>query len=158
MTPLPPLLLKDVISSNNTNNIPFYKYYQKRLKKEPVNPHLYLGCNGKNVISIYVDKSIESADATEMIEDGAYCIMTVLNGIPDAILFPDKIQILYINYTFFYGEKQASIKNQLQMFQNKPMPRVLSILVSNCYFGKLLDFVDNTTIYTGTTAANEAIN
>ena len=54
-----------------------YSYLQDHINKEPIAPPLFLDCNGKIVISIVIDESMENETETVMVEDGANCTMTV---------------------------------------------------------------------------------
>ena len=66
--------------------------------KESQSPLLSFDCNGKNVMSIVVDKSMENGTETVMVEDKANCTMSIQNKTDDSeILLNNKVPILYIN-------------------------------------------------------------
>ena len=151
-------VLEDVIAGNMTDDH-YTKRFQHHNSKEPVDPLLLLICNENIVMSIYVDKSMERATETVLVADGANCTMTVRNSTVDTRNFCDKTPILHINFTIFHGDKTIIQQNpivvgsELTSKQNSINFRI----VPDCYFGKLHYHLDNTTMYTGTTPANEAI-
>eukprot|EP00751_Fragilariopsis_kerguelensis_P013233 CAMPEP_0170778146 /NCGR_PEP_ID=MMETSP0733-20121128/12218_1 /TAXON_ID=186038 /ORGANISM="Fragilariopsis kerguelensis, Strain L26-C5" /LENGTH=203 /DNA_ID=CAMNT_0011121515 /DNA_START=1 /DNA_END=610 /DNA_ORIENTATION=+ len=112
------------------------------------------------VISIYVDESMENATETVMVENGANCTMTVQNVIGSFDLLGDKTPILHINYTIFHGDKSSIQLNPIVVAsgQTSEQNTINFSVVPTCYFEKLVYNLDNTTIYTGTTPVNEAID
>jgi len=136
------------------------KYLEDHSNKEPIAPPLFLDCNGKIVISIVIDESMENETETVMVKDGANCILTVRNSTSDTEEFKDKTPILHIKYTIFHGD-EASIKQNpivIASEQTSAQDTINFNVVPNCYLKKLMDYFDITTLYTGSTPANEAID
>merc|ERR1719491_28978 len=97
----------------------YYNYLHAMLHKKPVNPLLYLICNGKTLIShINVNNSMENAYTTVMIEEGANCTMGIQNTTIDAIEVADTA-IFYINYTIFHGDKTSLDQNPVVIFSGQ---------------------------------------
>jgi len=124
--------------------------------KKPVNPYFALDCNGKNVLTLYVEQSMAKADILEtvMVEDGASCILEVRNttavGIPDT---EKDDPILYINYTIFQGMdndrmellSKSSIVNDKENFKRIP----------ECYLRKFENITDIVSMYTTSGSSND---
>ena len=91
MVPIPIRLDNFLSNHHDIRDIPWNelpKYYdyspskianfiQLHLKKEPVGPLLQLYCNDKNMISVYVDESMENTSETGMVEDAVKCTLTI---------------------------------------------------------------------------------
>ena len=170
--------LDNIFSNHNDvrdipwNDLPLYSYFgpsqiedliQLHLEKEPVGPLLQLYCNDKNVISVYVDESMKNASETVMVEDGAKCTLTVqtVNTNSNHDYIETQVPILQINYTIFHGDKSSIEQNPIVIISEQTGTQYTRNdfrIVFNCYFEKLSDYFDNSTMYTGTTPANEAIN
>ena len=153
-------VLEDIIAGSYFTDDSYNAYFQQHLMKEPANPLLILDCNGKNVISIYVDESMENATETVMVENGANCTMTVQNTTGDIDWIGDKTSILHINYTIFHGNKTSIEQKPIIIFPGETQKQntINFKVVPTCYFEKLVYHLDNTTMYTGTTPANNAID
>ena len=142
---------------------PFFieKTINEYFQKEPQNSLLTFDCNDKNVMTIVVDKSMENETETVMVEDGANCTINIQNTTGDSeTLLNNIFPILHINYTTFHGDKASIEKNPI-IIASEPTSTQDTInfsLVPNCYLDKLMDYFDITTLYTGSTPANKAIN
>ena len=148
------------LTDDDNYSPPDYDSYREHLDKEPINPLLFLDCNGNNMISIFVEESMENASETIMVEDGANCIMTVQNTTGGSKSIFDKTPILHINYTVFHGDKTSMKHNPIFIVsgQTSVQDTTNFRIVSKCYFRKLVDIVDNTTLYSGSIPANKAID
>jgi len=95
-----------------------------------------------------------------MVEDGANCTMTVQNTTGGSKSIWDITPILHINYTVFHGDKISMKQNPIVIVsgQTSLQDTANFRIVPNCYFEKLLDIVDNTTLYSGSISANKAID
>ena len=147
--------LEDLIAGNNKGDNEF----QDHLNKDPVNPLLFLDCNDYKVISIYVEESMKNATETVMVKDGANCTVTVQNTTGDPNQFFRMEPILHINYTIFHGNSTSIEQDPIVIFsgETKTQNTINFKVVPTCYFEKL-EYLDNTTMYTDTTPANEAID
>ena len=128
---------------------------------EPQNLFLTFDCNDKNVMSVVVDKSMEYETKTAMVEDGVNCTINIQNTTGDSkTLLHNTLPILHINYAVFRGNKESIDKNRIVIAseQTSTQGTINFSLVPNCYLDRLVDYFDNTTLYTGSTPANKAIN
>jgi len=131
------------------------------LEKEPTNPFLFLNCNEQNVMTINVDESMENESETVMVEDGAHCSITIQNSTGDSESYlSDKVPVLHVNYTIFHGDETSINQNPIVIAteQTSAQDTINFEVVPTCYLNKLNDYFDNTTLYTGSTPANEAID
>ena len=150
----------DLLDDDTMNPSYIEELIQDHLNKEPVSPLLFLDCNGKNVISVFVDKTMENANETVMIEDGANCTMTVQKSAGDSEYLWNIEPTIHINYTIFHGDEASIAQNPVVIIsgQSSVQNTINFRVVPNCYFEKLMDYFDNTTMYTGTSPTNEAID
>jgi hypothetical protein len=108
------------------------------LTLEPVKPLLSIDCDESNILSIYVDKSMEYQNETIMVNDGADCTMTISNTTTN-----DYDPIWYVNYTISNGP--------MVVLQDYSYERTTTYFqpISNCYLDKLSDHTDWSTVYMG---------
>ena len=110
-------------------------------------------CNGKNVMSIGVVKSAKDGTETVMIEDEANCTMTNQNKTDDSeILLNNKVPILYINCAVLHWDKASINQKPIVIISEQTSTQ------GTINFSQLIDYSDNTTMYTDSTPANKTIN
>jgi hypothetical protein len=118
---------------------------RERLRKDPIKPLLFIDCDGSNVLNIYVDKSMENQTETIMVSDGADCTMTIRNdgSVDDSIWYAD--------YTILHGDKQSNESNSIEIAQSSSAKESTFNFrrIPKCYFDKLSDYIDKSTVYTG---------
>ncbi|OEU11409.1 hypothetical protein FRACYDRAFT_245926 [Fragilariopsis cylindrus CCMP1102] len=116
---------------------------------ETIKPLLFIDCDGSNVLSIYVDKSMEKQTETIMVSDGAVCNMTIRNSTSSSHFF-GKDPIWYVQYTILHEDKQSVESNSVVISQSFSAEDKYSYFkrIPNCYLDKLSDYIDKSTVYT----------
>jgi hypothetical protein len=138
---------KNLSSADNLDNFfddDFYSSREESLTREPVKPLLFLNCDGNKVLNIYVDESMENATETVMVNDGADCSMTIRN---DSGFDP----IWYADYTILYGDEKSTESNSIVVAQSSSAKESTYDFkrIPECYFDKLSEYIDNSTVYAG---------
>ena len=112
---------------------------------EPAKPLLFIDCDGRNVLNIYVQKSMEDKTETIMVNDGADCTITIRN-VTDGY-----DAIWYVSYTIFHGDKGSVENNPIVLQQNSSNEVSDSNFrrIPDCFFDRLSDHIENSTVYTG---------
>ena len=114
------------------------------------------------MISTYIDESMQNTSETVMVEDGANCTFSVQTVTPfkNKDFIEAQVPILQVDYTIFHGDKESIEQNPIIVLskQGNLQNTIDFRIFPQCYFTKLSDYIDNTTMYTGTAPANEAIN
>jgi hypothetical protein len=127
---------------------------QKELwRQAPVAPYFSLDCNGRNVLTVYIQEIMVSNSETVMVEDGANCELVVRNTTANIFAIDDPIW--FVNYTLFHGDENKSVKILTQNSKDKETANFVRI--PECYFRKLENHVDVESIYTATGPSNQAI-
>jgi hypothetical protein len=116
-----------------------------RVELEPVKPLLFIDCDGSNVLNIYVDKSMENQTETIMVNDGADCTMTIRNK------SSNDSPIWYADYTILHGDEKSIESNSIVVTQSSSAKESTYDFkrTPECYFEKLSDYTDSSTVYTG---------
>ena len=166
------IVLNDIRSSRDpmfakfskalVNNI-FMKEDTWRAVK-PAEALFALECDGKNVLSIFIDQSMENNNETVMVNEGATCSLvirnTTTNGFKADHLRDDPIW--YVDYTVFHDRRNnimSSNDNELLEIlsaRSKEAGSVKFTRISDCFIETLKDHVDIRTIYTGSDPSNKA--
>jgi leucine-rich repeat protein SHOC2 len=129
----------------------------------PVPPLLDLICDEKQVLQVSIKPSMLNNSQTVMVEDGASCTLKVKNK---TVINPwldwgvdASSPIWFVDYTVFHGDANDMKNDEIEMFTRRS--RDDSDLdfnrIPNCFFKKLGQHVDKTSIYTGSDSTNEAI-
>jgi hypothetical protein len=110
-----------------------------------IKPLLLIDCDGSNVLNIYVDKSTKNQTETIMVNDGADCIMTIRN---------DRSRTdptWYADYTILHGNTKSVGSNSIVVAQSSSAKESTYNFkrIPDCYFDKLSDYIDSSTVYTG---------
>ena len=121
---------------------------------EPRDPLMILDCDGANLLMVNVDVTMTNKTETVMVDDGADCTMTVKNATSGSI------PIWYVNYTVFHGDKESIDSDPIVMIQGDSLEEEVYHFqrIRECFIVKIDDYVDKTTIYTGTDPSNQAID
>ena len=121
---------------------------------EPIKPLLLLDCDDQNLLMVEVDVAMINKTETVMVADGADCKMRVKN------VTSEVLDIWYVNYTVFHGNEKSIDSDPIVMVQGNSFEEEFSFFqrIRECFFVKLNDYVDKTTIYTSTEPTNQAID
>jgi hypothetical protein len=168
--------LNDMISSRDAESVSFEEKYllvNKAISEAgwrnatPVNPYLALDCNGKNVLTIYIEPTMVHNSETVMVEDGANCSLVVRNTTHEdqghsndfynAEEFVLNDPIWYVNYTVFNGNNETE-RIEILTQDSREKANVNFRTIPECYFRKLENYVDSVSFYTAFGPSLEAIN
>ena len=124
------------------------------LDQEPRDPLMILDCDGQNLLMVNVDVAMKNKTETVMVADGADCTMRVKN------VTSRGFDIWYVNYIVFHGDEKSIDSDPIVMIQGNSYEEEVSSFqrIRECFFRKLNEHIDNTTIYTGTDTSNQAID
>jgi len=122
-----------------------------------IEPIMILDCDDKNVLTVHVNKNMEGQMETVLVEDGANCTMRINNSTSSSLF--NENPIWYVNYTIYDGDHIDVQENPIVIREgNSADMEFMSFpLLPGCYFRKLSNYLDNSTIYTGTGPENQAI-
>jgi hypothetical protein len=123
-----------------------------RVELDQIKPLLFIDCDERSVLSMYVDKSMENHTETIMVNDGANCSITIRNETSArGYRFVDADTIWYVKYTIFHGDKTSMENNSIVVAQSfSGFDRYSNFKrIPECLFSKLSDHFDNSTVYTG---------
>ena len=134
--------------------------------KTPRNPYLFLECDGRFVLSISLEKSMENQTETVWVDDGAECNFKVINSThmiqedTDTAKFYQSFgnhcqePIWYLSYTIFHGSQLEILtqsNNQLEYSTFKRIPE--------CYLANLKHHVvDLGALYEPSSSLSKAID
>ena len=122
-----------------------------------IEPKMVLDCDNKNIFTVHIKQDMSGHMETFMVEDGASCTLRITNSTSSTQSMQQAMW--YVNYTVYHGNttdvenepiiihQDQSVDNEFAMFQRLP----------DCYFEKLSDYTDNTTIYGTTEPEQKAI-
>jgi len=124
--------------------------------ENPVEPILFLDCDDKNVLSIYISESMENQTETVMVEDGSNCTLTIRNNTAFRdIDSPTNDPILFVDYTIFHGKSEniEILTSHSNLFATENFRRI-----PECYFSKLESHIDAKSMYVGSGLSHVAFN
>ena len=128
---------------------------------EPVKTYMSLDCNGRNVMTVYVDKSMVDRKQTAMVEDGAQCNLVVRNTTTNLGILEDD-PIWFVDYTIFYDEpisdNSAVERVEILTGHSAEVGVVDFTRIPECYFEKLHNHLDIEAIYTGNSSSIQAVD
>ena len=135
--------------------------FAKWMDAEPVNTYMSLDCDGKNVMTVYVDNSMVNQSQTVMVEDGAQCTLVVRSTTTNLDIIDDD-PIWYIDYTIFYDEpisgNNAFETVEILTGDSADVESVTFTRIPECYFEKLHNHLDVEAMYTGNSSSNQAVD
>eukprot|EP00531_Pseudo-nitzschia_arenysensis_P000398 CAMPEP_0116156516 /NCGR_PEP_ID=MMETSP0329-20121206/22873_1 /TAXON_ID=697910 /ORGANISM="Pseudo-nitzschia arenysensis, Strain B593" /LENGTH=1018 /DNA_ID=CAMNT_0003653603 /DNA_START=73 /DNA_END=3129 /DNA_ORIENTATION=- len=119
-----------------------------------IEPLMILDCDGINVLMVNIKAEMKFARETVYVSDGADCEVTVKNNTGGPL------DIQYVNYTVYHGNETQVDTDRIVMFNADSFTESVHKFrrIPECYFEKLSEFVDNTTIYTGDSPSNKAVD
>jgi hypothetical protein len=127
----------------------------------PANAYFALDCNGKNVMTVYIDVLMVSNAETVMVEDGANCSLEIRNTTTDRNFATDD-PIWLVNYTLFHGSKSEVGHEYVEILSQHSFEKDIVGFrrIPDCYFRKLENHTDIGSIYTHThqLSSNRAID
>jgi len=127
--------------------------------KTPENPYFALDCDGKTVMTVYIEQTMVNNSETVMVEDGADCSLvvrnTTTNSAPDVAVDDP---IWFINYTLFHGDKNTIEAAEILTQHSSKKESVNFKVIPGCYFRKLGSHIDLVSIYKAFGSSNEAID
>jgi hypothetical protein len=148
--------IDEILANQNLLTRDGVKYFTDK----PVKPLLFIDCDGSTVLNIYVDKSMENQSETIMVNDGADCTVTIRNTTSTGSVISDSDPVWYVNYSILHGDKKSVETNSIVVAQSFSAEDTSSNFkrIPECYFSKLSDFIDNSTVYTGYSPTVKAID
>jgi hypothetical protein len=128
----------------------------------PVSAYFALDCNGKNIMTVYIDGSMVLNSATVMVEDGANCTLEI-GSTTTNINFATDDPIWLVNYTLFHGSKiEAGHDEAVEILSHHSLEEDIVAFrrIPDCYFRKLAHHTNIGSIYThsGLLSSNKAID
>ena len=122
--------------------------------EEPRHALMTLDCDDSNVLLVSINKAMMNNTETVMVADGANCSMMVKNV---SGAFSD---VWFVNYTIYHGNKSSIETNPIVMKTGSSFEKEVTTFqrIPNCFFTKLSDYINKTTIYTGADPSNQAID
>jgi hypothetical protein len=120
---------------------------------DPREPLLVLDCDHIPILMTSVSDSMATKSETVMVADGADCSLRIKNTTSGPV------DIWYVNYTVFHGDKTSIESDPIVIVQTDSSEQVISHFrrIDDCIFTKLSDYIDISSIYTGTNPENDAI-
>jgi len=112
-------------------------------EQEPVTPFFIVDCDGDNVMSIYIDKTMEGNAETIYVQDGARCVVSVSNT-TNFFAKWDNDPIWWVEYTVYHGE---TIENEIVSGNSGLLESVSFHRVPECYFEMLEGSIEVATAY-----------
>jgi hypothetical protein len=96
-------------------------------------------------LNIYVADSMENQTETIMVNDGADCTITIRN------ITIGYDPIWYVNYAILHGDKNSDKSNSIVAVQSSSFKESTYDFkrIPECYFDKLSDYIDSSTVYIG---------
>jgi len=152
------IVLDEIIDSYTHTDV--WSDFNSSERPKVIEPVMLLDCDDVNVFTIPVNANMSGMNETFMIEDGANCTVGIKNSTASTIGSRElESPILYVNYTIFHGDKTAMEENPIVIVKGESEKNEFAIFerIQDCYFAKLSEYLDNTTMYTGTGPENRAI-
>ncbi len=115
-------------------------------------PLMILDCDGENALMVSINQNMINQTETVIVADGANCTMMVRNS----VIFDD---IWYVDYTIFHGDKDSIVDDPIVMARGNSYQTSVTNFqrIEDCVLDKLGDYINKTTVYTGTAPSNNAI-
>jgi hypothetical protein len=159
--------LNDIKSSRDpqfvdSDTLSFTISREKEWRAEtPVSAYFALDCNGKNVMTAYIEGSMVNSSAeVVMVEDGANCILDVRNTTTNINVVTD-VPIWLVDYTLFHGSKIGTGNESVEILSHQSYKEDIVAFrrIPDCYFRKLKHHTNTSSIYTHSgLSSNKAID
>jgi hypothetical protein len=120
---------------------------------DPREPLLVLDCDNTPILMVSVSESMANKSETVMVADGTDCSLRIKNATSGPAY------IWYVNYTVFHGDKISIESDPIVIVQTNSYEREVSYFrkIEDCVLTKLSEYIDISSVYTGTNPENEAI-
>mmetsp|Transcript_12694 Transcript_12694/g.31961 ORF Transcript_12694/g.31961 Transcript_12694/m.31961 type:complete len:1307 (-) Transcript_12694:198-4118(-) len=127
------------------------------IRPKVAEPLMILDCDDRNILTLHVSEKMEGQMETVKVEDGANCTIRVNNMTIST--HQGENPIWYVNYTVYHGDEDDVEKEPIVIIQEQSANTEYSTFarLPECYFTKLSDYLDVSTIYTGEGPENHAI-
>mmetsp|Transcript_5067 Transcript_5067/g.9753 ORF Transcript_5067/g.9753 Transcript_5067/m.9753 type:complete len:901 (-) Transcript_5067:222-2924(-) len=124
---------------------------------KPRDPLLIFDCEGdqgNNLLMVSIDVAMMNKTETVMVADGASCSIMIKN------VTSEQIDIWFVDYTIYHGDKESIENDPIVITTGSSFEKEVTEFqrIPDCFITKLGDYVNKTTIYTGTDPSNQAIN
>jgi hypothetical protein len=156
------ILLNKISSSRNSyyvrkNDSDLDEYYLERgigfWEEPPLLPFFNVDCDGFNVLSVYIAKTMETKNETIRVPDGARCEISVRNT-TDSNNEWDSNPIWWVDYTVYYGSDKT---NKIISGYSGDQDLISFKRIPECYFKVLIDSIDISTAYTTHTDSTQSL-
>ena len=147
------ILLNGVYHKEQNGN-KFTKVFTSEMNQEPYPPVMVLDCDDHNVLMTDITSSMVNKTQTVMVTDGALCTMTVSNVSNIGTVG------IYVNYSIFHGDADSIWRDPIMIVEGDSFVNTVSFFhrMKDCFFERLHDFIDKSTIYTGNDSSSKAIS
>lgn len=141
----------------------FYIDEETWRNKEPTPTYYDLDCDGRAVMTVNIDKSMEGNSETVWVKDGADCTLFVRNSTAsgDDYARCAAPPTWYVNSTLFHGEKGNEII-EIVTHHSEEVNTLNFTRLPDCYINELGDRLkikfETSTVYTGDGPVNKAID
>ena len=123
--------------------------YDSWIGVNPVNPYFSLECNGRTVMTTYIDESMVNNSETAMVEDGASCILVIERPTSGFDLFMDD-PIWFVDYTIFHDIVNGDGTQRVEILTGNSHDVEVTTFtrIPECYFRKLNNHTGTESVYT----------
>lgn len=129
--------------------------FEEWIEVTPTSPYFAVDCDGKNVMTAYIDHAMISKSQKIMVEDGASCTLVVRNSTTVVDFITDD-PIWLIDYTVFHERVNGNDSERVEVLtSNSAHTETMNFnIIQECYFRKLRNHTDLTSIYTNPTESH----
>jgi hypothetical protein len=127
-------------------------YREKELgfwDEDPATPFVNVDCNGITSLALYINKKMEKHAETIFVPDGATCNLTITNFTAPTSKW-DNDPIWWVNYTVYHGEEN-DFSSEIASGYSGDQETISFQRIPECYFDKLSDSIDKSTVYSANT-------
>eukprot|EP00531_Pseudo-nitzschia_arenysensis_P016925 CAMPEP_0116121006 /NCGR_PEP_ID=MMETSP0329-20121206/3473_1 /TAXON_ID=697910 /ORGANISM="Pseudo-nitzschia arenysensis, Strain B593" /LENGTH=1333 /DNA_ID=CAMNT_0003614803 /DNA_START=191 /DNA_END=4192 /DNA_ORIENTATION=+ len=123
----------------------------------PLNPYFSLDCDGKNVMTAYIEESMVNKSQTVMVEDGVKCILVIRNTTTDIDILEDD-PIWFIDYSVFQGANlDGNTVMEILTSSSAEVDTVVFSRIPTCYVSKLQGHTDSDIFYSASQKSSSNI-
>ncbi len=125
----------------------------------PIEPYFALDCDGKNVLTVYIEPTMIKKSETVTVDDGANCTLEVRNATTSDVNIARDDPIWLVDYTLFHGDENDNDRQPVPILtqQSSQMDVVHFKRIPNSCLETLGHHIDIPSIYTDSDPSNEAI-